>query len=361
MSTPQHIAMLDHMCSQPSASPGDELVVPVMGILVFTALLQDTGLMRDDELCLYDKELVCESALDADNSSEVMLICSRLEALAALGCKSFRLSEILPGAHIGKDLAQKRFIVPVGRLSACKGMCEAQKLDGAATGRPVMRRPMQAELQIAFLWQGSNGHDGSVILVEEATPNRAWVLHVQSKHDAIAASPEITCREIPKWMHSDSEGMHRLPKLQDAWQKWHDGSKEYPLPEVSPSSEQWDDSILEHRVIFAYAIDGPFDKVQGELQQQLLARGHPWMQRVLMLSQRKHAMWQTYVGPLLRYICHAVQKNPYVRAALGEYAPSLFCLYNCCQCFACNTAIPLASSQAWAPLAARWDARALQL
>lgn len=192
LSTPQHIAILDHMCSQPSASPGDEPVLPVMGILVFTALMQDTGLMRADQLSLFNKELVCQNALIAENFSDVVSVCLKLEALAALGRESFRLSEIFPGEQIEDHLAQTRFMVPIGRLSAGKALHEAQLLDGAARGSLIQRiwqgimnsrkrRLVHAELKIAYVGQGSNGHDGSVILVEEATPNRAWVVNVQSR------------------------------------------------------------------------------------------------------------------------------------------------------------------------------------
>ena len=41
-------------------------MLPVMGILVFTALMQDTGLMRADQLSLFNKELVCQNALIAE-------------------------------------------------------------------------------------------------------------------------------------------------------------------------------------------------------------------------------------------------------------------------------------------------------
>ncbi len=167
-------------------------MLPVMGILVFTALMQDTGLMRADQLSLFNKELVCQNALIAENFSDVVSVCLKLEALAALGRESFRLSEIFPGEQIEDHLAQTRFMVPIGRLSAGKALHEAQLLDGAARGSLIQRiwqgimnsrkrRLVHAELKIAYVGQGSNGHDGSVILVEEATPNRAWVVNVQSR------------------------------------------------------------------------------------------------------------------------------------------------------------------------------------
>ena len=46
----QRAAVSDYICPQPLANPGDEHVVPSMDIVTFTALLEGTGLMRDDEV-----------------------------------------------------------------------------------------------------------------------------------------------------------------------------------------------------------------------------------------------------------------------------------------------------------------------
>ena len=132
------------------------------------------------------------SALNADRILSVMFVCSKMDALAALGHKSFSLPDILPNLCMDKQLAKRRFVPPVVRLSAGKDMRKAHKLYGPRTtklakriGQDILsgweRRHVHAELEVGFAGQGSNSNDILIILVEEATPNRAWVLNIRSK------------------------------------------------------------------------------------------------------------------------------------------------------------------------------------
>lgn len=54
----------------------------------------------------------------------------------------------------------------------------------------------------------------------------------------------------------------------------------------NPSAEHWDQGKAEQRVIYGY-ISERFSQAQRKMYGQLLGGGHPWMQRVIIVSKEE--------------------------------------------------------------------------
>ncbi len=247
-----------------------------------------------------------------------------LQALAIMRRRTFTLAEISPGSLLSKDspdkqsLGSKEFLVPYGKLTAGRGRREAHSFTAAETSQvvEVFRksiivssdfRDMETTLEIGFNGPGSKGKDSLIVLVEAATPHQAWAVSIQSKQHLAATSEYESCQDILQAMEGDLKETHRLPQLQGGWASWHNATSNdsKPLPDGPPSNELWNDSESDQRILYAYVTDGVFSRVQLALRQQLLARGHPWMSRVMIVSARDQQKWHLRAGALLRTLRHA--------------------------------------------------------
>ncbi|CAL8471111.1 g10653 [Coccomyxa elongata] len=196
-STPARLAMavVDHMCPVPTVAPGTEAVQPSMGVLAFTTLLRETVLLRSEELSVFSDELVRESALDRE-FADAMAPCQKLEMLATLGRRTFRLPELFSGLAMDPHLVELEFLVPPGRLSAGEGRRDAHALSKAQTletiecicaaivaaadrlaSNPCDSVAVEA-LEIGCIGVGNKGKHSMVVFVEAEDRSRAWGLVV---------------------------------------------------------------------------------------------------------------------------------------------------------------------------------------
>ena len=63
------LAICDHMCPAPSSKPGQEPMVPTMGILAVATLLRLAGHLRRGDLNVFSQEMIPESSLDKEFSN----------------------------------------------------------------------------------------------------------------------------------------------------------------------------------------------------------------------------------------------------------------------------------------------------
>ena len=319
------LAIQAHMCPEPSAQPGHEPVVPSLGILVIATLLRMAGLFKDSSLHVYSALLDRESALDKE-ISDANALCLKIMALALLGHMTFSLEELCPGLPIAENLRKKRFLVPYGMLSAGKGVRQGEKISAdelkakieeirAAIISSQESRDLSPELSIGSIGTGNDGKDAFIVLVEADGERLAWCLCVQSKQDTGRKPSYDTCRAIFQTMHLDVKGTHRLLELQGSWATWHE-SKRDKMPACSPSAQQWDETDWRQRFIYAYVSDRLFSSAQASVRSDLIDRGHPWMERVMILCKGEQKAWYGRTGSLLRTMRLAVLKYKEVRNML---------------------------------------------
>ena len=319
------LAIRNHMCPEPSAEPGHEPVVPSVGILVIATLLRMAGLFKDSDLHVYSALLDRESPLDKE-ISDANALCLKLMALALLGHTTFTLEDVCPGLPIAEKLRTKRFLVPYGMLSAGKGVRQGDKLTEDELKEKIdsIRQAIIAsqdskdlgpELSIGGVGTGNDGKDAFIVLVEADGEKRAWCLCVQSKQDIGRKPSYDTCRSIFRTMCLDLKGSHRLLGLQGSWATWHDGKSD-SMPAGSPSTEQWDEADWRQRFIYAYVSDRLFSSAQASVRSELMSRGHPWMERVLVLCKGEQSAWYGRTGALLRTLRLAVLRYKNVRDML---------------------------------------------
>ena len=327
--TPARLAMavVDHMCPEPTRAPGKEGVQPSMGVLAFITLLQETEFMRGEELSVFSPELIRESASDRE-FADAMAPCFKIEMLSTVGRRTFKLPELFPGLEIEPHLAEKDFIVPPGRLSAGEGRRDAHALSKAQTWETMEQIRLATvaaanrlasspgdsvaadALEIGFVGVGNRGKDSMLVFVEAEDSSRAWGLVVQSKQSLAAQQGYETVRGILRAMRSDLKDSHSLPTLHDEWLAWQNRESACDeFPESSPSDEDWDEAAWDQRVIYGYvSCDKLFTEQQEEIRKELMLRKHPWMRRVLIVSHNEQACWHSRTGALLRYIRAAAQK-----------------------------------------------------
>ncbi|BDA44297.1 hypothetical protein COCOBI_05-4810 [Coccomyxa sp. Obi] len=306
------IAVGDHLSPVPSAEPGNEPVRASMGLLTFITLLRELGLMRDEDLSPFSDHLVRESALDKEYT-DVMAICLRLEALAALGQRTVKLKDLFHGIPLDPQLAAMDFLVPVGKLSV--GPREASKLSTEDIERFIKQKgeEIQAsvdgdyskmccqDLRIGFVGPGNSGEDTGLVLVQADT-RQAYCLVVSSKQHIGAKQEYETLRGILWEMHKDLYGSFCLPQLSETWAAWPAKGNDKELPAEQPAKAAWDSSRWEGRVIYAFVSDRVFSSVQQEVREQLIERGHPYIERLLIASRTDAKAWYSRSGALVRGI-----------------------------------------------------------
>ena len=103
-------------------------------------------------------------------------------------------------------------------------------------------------------------------------------------------------------MHSmelDLRHLDVLPKLPRDWQQWHqpgEGKEDLPLPTARLSGS----ALWRRNVVYVYVSDHHFSVEQHALFNKMQEKGHPWLQRVMLVSQDDTAAWHTRAGMFIK-------------------------------------------------------------
>ena len=230
--------------------------------------------------------------------SDAQMWAMKLEGYGLQGKMSVRLQELMQGVALPETISDIIFLVPHGHLTLAEAkptrasktatrlikLVEQVQQDSLASMQPEKPLSRYGQVRLGNVGLGDKGMLSVFFLLDEQQMPWIFFIHTQPPDDRAAT----TAKDVVCSLEDNLSGFTTLPQLSPpAWRNWHRGPDDMPTKPMQAkgaATAKSNPKLPFDRVVYIYVPHSALSPAEQSTLRQVVAAGHPWLQRTIVYS-----------------------------------------------------------------------------